>query len=47
MASKGYKGLGMDGFIGRSYNKSVQAQGIMEQYKIWAQNLMENIPDAI
>ncbi len=38
MAAKGYKGMGMDGFIARFYDKNAR-QYSMEQYKTWAQEI--------
>ncbi len=40
---KGYKGKGMDGIIARFYDKSAK-EHIMEQYKIWVQELVKLIP---
>jgi len=42
-SSKGYKGIGMDGFIARSYNKS--AKRFMDLYREWAQRLAPQIRD--
>src|SRR3990172_570086 len=42
MALKGYKGIGMEGFIARWYDKNAREHS-MEQYKIWAQKLAARI----
>ena len=44
MAAKGYKGIGMDGFIARFYDKNAR-QYSMEQYETWAQKIVRQISE--
>lgn len=45
MASKGHRGLGMEGFIARQYDKSAR-RDMMDLYRGWAQKLAEHLsPD--
>jgi ubiquinone/menaquinone biosynthesis C-methylase UbiE len=42
MSSKGYKGMGMDGFIARQYDKSAR-RDMAELYRTWATKLSEGL----
>jgi len=42
MSSKGHKGVGMDGFIARQYDKSAR-RDMAELYRTWAQKLSEGL----
>jgi ubiquinone/menaquinone biosynthesis C-methylase UbiE len=44
MSSKGHKGMGMDGFIARQYDKSAR-RDMAELYRTWATKLSEGLAD--
>ncbi|MEW6196905.1 MAG: class I SAM-dependent methyltransferase [Bacteroidota bacterium] len=44
VSHKGYKGVGMNGFIARSYDKNAQRYSL-EIYKYWALQLTKQIPE--
>lgn len=41
---KGYKGIGMEGFVARSYDKNVKQLNI-KQYKNWANKIVKIVPE--
>jgi ubiquinone/menaquinone biosynthesis C-methylase UbiE len=44
MSSRGYKGMGMDGFIARQYDKTARSS-MVELYRTWAQRISEELAD--
>ncbi len=44
MSSKGHKGIGMDGFIARQYDKTAR-RSMAELYRTWAQGLSEKLAE--